>query len=31
MAQWLQRVHAMHKVMDSNPSRANVLYGIEKP
>ena len=31
IAQWLERVHGKHKVVGSNPTRANVLYGIEKP
>ena len=31
IAQWLERVHGKHKIVGSNPTRANFLYGIEKP
>ena len=31
IAQWLERVHGKHEVVGSNPTRANFLYGIEKP
>ena len=31
IAQWLECVHGKHKVMGSNPTRAYLLYGIEKP
>ena len=31
IAQWLERVHGMHEVENSIPTRANFLYGIEKP
>ena len=31
IAQWLERVHGMHKVMGSNPTGVNFLYEIEKP
>ena len=31
IAQWLERVHGKHEVLGSNPTRANFLYGIEKP
>ena len=31
IVQWLQRVHGKHKVVGSNLTRENFLYGIEKP
>ena len=31
IGQWLERVHVKHEVVGSNPTRANFLYGIEKP
>ena len=31
MAQRLQRMQAKYEIVNSNPTRANFLYGIEKP
>ena len=31
IVQWLQRVHGKHEVVGSNITRANFLYGTEKP
>ena len=31
ISQWLERVHGKHKVVGLHTTRANLLYGIEKP
>ena len=31
IAQWLERVYGKREVAVSNPTRANFLYGVEKP
>ena len=31
IGQWLERAHDSHDIVGSNPTRANFLYGIEKP